>query len=60
MSYSSVRVYGIIMRETLGDSLHRNTAEKNNKHRITAKKVAKHRHRYLKFCPTINLIQISM
>ena len=24
------------MRETLGDSLHRNTAEKNNKHRITA------------------------
>ena len=38
MYYSSVRVYGIIMRETLGDSLHRNTAEKNNKHRITAKK----------------------
>ena len=33
-----VRVYGIIMRGTLGDSLHRNTAEKNNEHRITAKK----------------------
>ena len=30
--------YGIIMRGTLGDCLHRNTAEKNNKHRITAKK----------------------
>ena len=40
---------------------HRNTAEKNNKHRITAKKnEAKHRHLNFKFCPSINLIQISI
>ena len=37
MYYSSVRVYGI-RRGTLGDRLHRNTAEKNNKHHIAAKK----------------------
>ena len=60
MYYSSVRVYVIMMEGTMGDCLHRNTAEKNNKLRITAKKRAKHRHRNLKFCATINLIQISM
>ena len=39
MYYSSVRVYGIITRGTLGDCPHRNIAEtENNKHRITAKK----------------------
>ena len=38
MFYCSVRVQGMIMRGTLGDCPHRNTAEKNNKHRITAKK----------------------
>ena len=41
MYYSSVRVYGIIRRGTLGDCPHRKTAEtENNKHRhrITAKK----------------------
>ena len=38
MYYSSVRVYVIIMRGTLGDCPDRNTAEKNNKHPITAKK----------------------
>ena len=37
MHYSSVRVYGIIMRGTLGDCLYRNTTEKYNKDRITAK-----------------------
>ena len=57
MHYSSVRVYGIIMRGTLGDCLYRNIAEKNNKHRITAKNLVKHQHRNLKFCPTINLIE---
>ena len=58
---SSVRVYGIIRRGTLGDGPHRNTAEtENNKHCITAKNVAKHRDRNFKFCPSINLIQISV
>ena len=39
MYYSSVRVYGIIMRGTLGDCPHRKAPrKKNNKHRITAKK----------------------
>ena len=38
MHDSSVRVYGMIMRGTLGDCLYRNAAEKNNKHRINAKK----------------------
>ena len=39
MYYSSVRVYGLIMRGTLRDCPHRNAAEKkknNNKHPITA------------------------
>ena len=41
MYYSSVTVYGIIRRGTLGDCPHRNTAEtENNKHHITAKNVA--------------------
>ena len=38
MHDSSVSVYGMIMRGTLGYCLYRNTAEKSNKHRITAKK----------------------
>ena len=58
---SSLRVYGIIRKGTLGDYPHSNTAEtENNKHRITAKNVAKHRHRNFKFCPSINLIQMSI
>ena len=44
------------MRGTLGDCPHRNTAEKNNRHRITAKK----RGEAPTFCPSINLVQISI
>ena len=62
MHYSSVRVYGIIMRGALRDYLYRNTAEKSNKHRITAQKCSETPTSQFKVLstPTINLIRISM
>ena len=60
MYYSSVRVYGIIRRGTLGDCPHRATQRKLKITNTVSpqKNVAKQRHRNFKFCPSINLIQI--
>ena len=44
---------GAVLRGTLGDCQHRNTAEKNNEHRITAKKVDETPTPQFNFCPTI-------